>query len=578
MSRAVLLVALLACRSASSPRPRLPLVTTAERTHWLRTGHYDEAVGLCRDFARAYDGVTCDELGRTSEDRPIVAVRVERRPDAPYIYIQAGIHAGEIEGKDAGFWFLRDFLDGKVPGRDALDVVFIPVMNPDGHERFTPNNRPNQRGPAEMGWRTNAARLNLNRDYVKADAPETQAVLRVIAAYDPVLLIDLHTTDGAKFEHDISINAAPVAPRSDHLEQVAHALSDSVVRRLSELGHLPVDFYPSFIKDSDPLSGFARGEAPPRFSQCYAAARNRLGVLVETHSWRTYKERAQSTYHALQAMFEEAVRSHAAWRQAFEAARAGDDALRGGELPRVFEPGKGSHAFSFRGYAFDKRALEISGGEWIVYDEKTPQIWNVQIFDELVPKTTVKVPAAGYIVDGGFAPAVAAVLDRHHIAHHPIPGEPRVTVEVFRATKVTYQPPFEGHTRVAIEGAWKTETRTLDRGAIFVPLRPGPVRLIVDMLDPALPDSLAQWGEFNTVFERKEYMEGYVAEEVAREMIAKDPQLKAELDAAIVADPELAKNPDKRLEMFYRRHPSWDERLNLLPVYRTDRDFTSKLP
>jgi hypothetical protein len=202
----------------------------------------------------------------------------------------------------------------------------------------------------------------------------------------------------------------------------------------------------------------------------------------------------------------------------------------------------------------------------------------VQIFDELVPKITVKVPAAGYIVDGGFAPAVAAVLDRHHIVHHPIPGEPRVTVEVFRATKVTYQPPFEGRTRVAIEGAWTTETRTLDRGAMFVPIRPAPVRLVVDLLDPALPDSLAQWGEFNTVFERKEYMEGYVAEEVAREMIAKDPRLKAELDAAIAADPELAKNPDKRLEMFYRRHPSWDERLNLLPVYRTDRDFTPKLP
>jgi hypothetical protein len=554
------------------------LVTTAEQSGYIKTGRYDEAVALCKDFARAYAHVTCDEIGRTVEDRPVVALRYAADSARPYIYIQAGIHAGEIEGKDAGFWFMRDFLDGKVPGRDVLNVVFVPVMNPDGHERFGPHNRPNQRGPAEMGWRTNAARLNLNRDYMKADAPETQAILGVIAKYDPALLIDLHTTDGAKFEHDISINAAPVAPRSDHLEQVARALSDSVVRRLAELGHLPVDFYPSFVKDSDPLSGFARGEAPPRFSQAYAAARNRLGVLVETHSWRTYKERAQSTYHALQAMFEEAVRSHAQWQKAFEATRAGDDALAGHELARVFDVGKGSHPFAFRGYAFDKHASEVSGGEWIVYDEKAPQVWNVQIFDELVPKTTVKVPAAGYIVDGGFAPAVAAVLDRHHIPHSPIPGEPRVTVEVFRATKVTYQPPFEGRTRVAIEGAWNTETRTLDRGAIFVPIRPAPVRLVVDLLDPALPDSLAQWGELSTVFERKEYMEGYVAEEVARDMIAKDPGLKAELDAAISADPELAKNPDKRLEMFYRRHPSWDERLNLLPVYRTDRDFTAKLP
>src|SRR5678816_1143012 len=110
------------------------------------------------------------------------------------MYIPAGIHAGEIEGKDAGFWFLRDLLDGKVaPGAlDAVDVVFIPVVNPDGHERFGPNNRPNQRGPAEMGFRTNDARLNINRDYVKAETPEMAALLR---AFSMVHLSLIHISE-----------------------------------------------------------------------------------------------------------------------------------------------------------------------------------------------------------------------------------------------------------------------------------------------------------------------------------------------------------------------------------------------
>ena len=100
--------------------------------------------------------------------------KLARKPRLPVIYIQAGIHAGEIEGKDAGFWFLRDLLDGKVaPGAlEVVDVVFVPVVNPDGHERFGRWNRPNQRGPEEMGWRTTSQNLNLNRDYSKADAPE----------------------------------------------------------------------------------------------------------------------------------------------------------------------------------------------------------------------------------------------------------------------------------------------------------------------------------------------------------------------------------------------------------------------
>src|SRR5262245_61310013 len=167
---AFVFVGLAAC-AAQGPRP--VLVTTAETTKYAQTGRYDEALRLCRDFARSYESVRCEQLGRTGEGRPIVAIHVSRvsrvspvspvSPGAgrPTIYIQAGIHAGEIEGKDAGFWFLRDLLDGKVAAGalDAVDAMFVPVVNPDGHERFGPNNRPNQRGPAEMGFRTNDARL-----------------------------------------------------------------------------------------------------------------------------------------------------------------------------------------------------------------------------------------------------------------------------------------------------------------------------------------------------------------------------------------------------------------------------------
>jgi hypothetical protein len=569
MRHALGLGLLAACASTA---PRVALVTTAERTSYERTGRYDEAVELCHGFARAYDGVHCDELGRTVEHRPLVALRIERRPQLPVIYIQAGIHAGEIEGKDAGFALLRDLLDGKLaPGAlDAVAVVFVPVLNPDGHERFGPNHRINQRGPAEMGFRTTAARLNLNRDYVKADAPELAAILGVIRERDPVLLVDLHTTDGAKFEHDISVIASPFAPRADGLEEAAHALSDVLIRRLTELGHLPVPFYPSFIKDDDPSSGFEAGEAPPRFSQYYMAARGRLGVLVETHSWRTYRERATSTYHTLQALFEDAARNARSWRSLADQASRADSALGGSQLTLIWKNGPGKHEIEFRGYAYERKPSELSGGTWITYDEKTPQIWRVPLYDQLVPAVEVRVPRGGFVVDGGFAPLVARLLDLHGISYSAIRGEPRLALEAFRATKVTHQPTFEGRTRVALAGAWTPETRTLERGAIFIPIAQPLARLVLHLLEPAAPDSLAQWGHFNAVFERKEYMEAYVAEEAARAMLARDPTLRTAFDAALAADPELAKSPARRLEWFHRRHPSWDERVDLLPVYRTD--------
>jgi hypothetical protein len=434
-----------------------------------------------------------------------------------------------------------------------------------------PNHRPNQRGPEEMGFRTNGARLNLNRDYVKADAPETQAVLGVIAKYDPVLLVDLHTTDGAKFEHDIAVVMAPAGPRTDGLDEVAEALEATLIKRLTALGHLPLDFYPSFVDEADPTSGFTRGEAPPRFSHFYMAARSRLGVLVETHSWRTYKERAQSTYHALQAIFEEATRSAPVWTSITRAADTADAGLAGTKVDMMWTTGTKHSDIAFRGYAYEKRTSDLTGGPWLVYDETKPQIWNVPLFDQVTPAISIDAPRGGYVVDGGFARMVAAVLDRHGIKYVSLPADAKLSVETYRATSTKFQPPYEGRTRVTLTGAWAAETRTVDHGAIFVSLRQPHARLILHLFEPSLPDSLVQWGMFNAAFERKEYIEPYVLETAARELLAKDPTLRAAYDAFLASDPKLT--TEDKLDWFYRRHPAWDDRYNLLPVFRTAVDL-----
>jgi hypothetical protein len=569
------LVVAVACHP--SPRPKLPLVTLGETSQYVKTGRYAEAVQLCKDFARAYAEVRCTEIGRTLEDRPIVALHVSRGSGRPTIYFQGGIHSGEIDGKDAGFWFVRDLLDGKVaPGAlAAVDLVFVPVINPDGHERFSPNNRPNQRGPVETGFRTNGARLNINRDFVKADTHEMHAILGVVRRYDPIVFVDLHATDGAKFEHDIAVLVAPLAQRADQLDETAHALSDQLQARLTALGHLPLPFYPSFEVDDDPKSGFSAGEAPLRFSQAYVAARSRIGILVETHSWRTYRERVGSTYHLLQALFERATSDAATWAKVARDADASDLALGGSELPLVYENGKHVTQLAFRGYAYEIKRSELTGGKWISYDETKPQIWNIPLKDEVIPKVSTRVPNAGYVIDGSFAARLAPVLDLHGIRHVPVTGQPRVEVEVFRASKVTFQPPFESRTRVALEGAWARETRTLDRGAIYVPLDQPLVRVIVHLMDPAGLDSFAQWGFVTAAFERKEYIEAYVLEEQARQMLDRDAALRAQFDAAI-KDPDVANNPERIREWLYRRHPAWDDRYNLLPIYRTDKPVTGR--
>jgi hypothetical protein len=569
-----LIAASVACRTPRGPIPVLE--TTADRSDFIRTGRYAEAVHLCEDYARYHDGVACDVIGRTPQDRSIVALRIGK-PDRPTLLIQAGIHAGEIEGKDAGFWFVRDLLAGKVaPGAlDALHIVFVPVLNPDGHERFGPNHRPNQRGPEQMGFRANAVNLNLNRDYLKLDTPELRALVGVIRTYDPVLLVDLHTTDGAKFEHDIAVMVAPSTPRDDGLDRVAASLSKQVSERLAAQGHLPLEFYPAFRAEGDPASGFETGDPPPRFSHAYAAARGRLGVLVETHSWRTYKERATSTYRTLVAVTERAVADAARWRAAADAADANAAKLGGTQVTLLYRTDEQHREIEFHGFAYARVPSEISGATWTRYDETKPQIWKVPLHDHHVPALEVTAPKGGYIIDGGFARTVGDVLSAHGIRTVSVTAGNDVAVEVFRATAVTFDPPSEGRTRAHLTGAWRPETRAPSSGALFVPIAQPNARLVLHLLEPTAPDSLAQWGFFNAVFEAKEYLEPYLAEEFARELLAKDPALAKAWQDALAADPALANSPERRLDWFYRRHPAWDDRRDLLPVYRTDVDLAA---
>ncbi|MBN8482123.1 MAG: M14 family metallopeptidase, partial [Xanthomonadales bacterium] len=303
------------------------LSTTAEQSGFVRTGRYDEVEHLCAEFPKAYpQAVRCIEFGRTPEGRPMLAlvaahddaftpqVARDRRRAVPLV--QGGIHAGEIDGKDAGFLVLRELLDGKVAtgALDRLTLVFVPVFNVDGHERFGAWNRPNQRGPEQMGWRTTAQNLNLNRDYVKAEAPEMQAMLGLIDAWDPIVYTDLHVTDGAQFEHDVSITIEPLYSGDAALRKAGLVLQRAILDKLEAQGSLPLPFYPSFVVYDDPASGFADGVPPPRFSNGYMPLRNRFGVLVETHSWKDYPTRVRITRNTLVALLELTAANGSRWR------------------------------------------------------------------------------------------------------------------------------------------------------------------------------------------------------------------------------------------------------------------------
>ncbi len=575
-----------------------PLTTHAERSRFEETGPYAETLALCAAFAERHpDTVRCFDFGTTPEGRPMAAMAVSRSGvlnarDArergiPVVLVQGGIHAGEIDGKDAGFLALREALDGRGASAalESLVWLFVPVFNVDGHERFGAWNRPNQRGPKEMGWRTTARNHNLNRDYAKADAPEMRAMLALVEEWDPIAYVDLHATNGARFEHDISIQVEPVHAGDEALRAVGTALRDAVIADLAAQGSLPLPFYPSFQDYQDPASGFEDGVSPPRFSTGYFLLRNRLAMLVETHSWKPYPVRVRITRNTIVSVLQQVARHGREWMAVARAADERAAALAGAPVPLSYRASGESRVIEFRGYAYERSLSEISGAMMTRYDETTPAVWKVPLRDRIVPDLVVNAPAAGYIVPAAWADAVEPALAVHGIGFRRLgcrdrggagqcglaPPQAR-EVQVFRATAATpAAQSMEGRQRLAVEGQWRPESLPVRDGALFVPIAQPRARLVMALLEPQAPDSLLAWGWFNNHFERKEYMEAYVAEAVAREMLAADPQLRAGFEQRLRDNPAFAADPAARLGFFHRRHGSWDAQYNLYPILRTDR-------
>jgi Zinc carboxypeptidase len=568
------------------------LLTTAEKTGFERTGRHDEAVALCAAYQKAFPRrARCFTFGETPEGRPMVALAASadgvldpaaaRARKRPVVLFHGAIHAGELDGKDAGFIALRPLLRAKDGGPLArVTAVFVPVFNVDGHERFGPMQRPNQRGPIEGGWRTTAQNLNLNRDYVKADAPETRAMLKLLGEWDPVVYADLHVTDGAQFEHDLSIMVEPHLGFDPGLRPVGEALTAALVERLGAMGHLPLDFYPSFVDERDPTTGFEREVAPPRFSQSYWASRNRLGVLYEAHSWRPYAHRVKTCADFLAVLLDLAAGNGHAWREAEERADREGAALAGKEVALAYVKGDRLTRLAFRGYAYSRPISAITGTPSPRYDESRPQVLEVPLVEDPKPSVVATLPAGGWIVPPAYAARLSDRLRLHGLLFERIATtRARVEVQTYRADTVEFgDVPTDGRQRLTVKGAWRPELREVRAGSLWVPAAQARALLAAHLLEPEGPDSFLSWGEFNAHFVRTEWIEPYVLENYARGLLDHDPAVKAEFEAAFPPgsatpagaparlEPSAAKDP--RLEWFARRHPSWDGAYRLYPVLR----------
>jgi hypothetical protein len=517
--------------TAQSPWPQ----TVAERSNYAATSTVAEVRAfmdaLAAKDARLVRYQPADAPLATEAGKPLLAWRLPAsKPGALRVYINANIHGGEVEGKEAMQELFRELLQGRHPElRANLDLVVCPAYNADGTDALDPSIRRHQPNPAGgVGRREDARGLDLNRDLMKAQAANTRWFLAMMDQFDPAAVLDLHTTDGST--HGFRLTYAPslVVGGDAGVGAMNRNLLSDVRGTLLKQG-LPTYDYGNFgPKEHDPdPTEWTTFEAFPRYLSNYPGLRNRLAILSEAYVYETYPQRIKDTKafviacldwlaaHKDQVKAAEA-KADAAWMASFRKARP--------ELPLKAEMVK-----------TEERSFTVVDPIWDadrkLVGEKGHREVTLPSFVTFEGREFVKAPQ-GYLVDPAYAFKVRPVLEAHGIKVLPGSARPKAPLGYFTETGRTLaKGAFQGVFALDLQGGWSLQAPSkpmlqkwtesdLDH-ALWIPLDQRNGRVAFYLLDPRSPDGLVHWGFFHESLVRGDLAWG---EPLRFPILAVDPQ------------------------------------------------------
>ncbi len=511
--RHVLAFALAALSATSASGQGVPpaLLTRAERTEFRETSSYAEVMALAQLLAAARaDDVHLTTMGVTNEGRelpllvvgaPDFTIQAVMGTGKTRIYLQANIHAGEVEGKEVLLMLVRDYLAGlNRRWTDDLVLLVQPTYNADGNERIALDNRPLQHGPiGGMGQRPNAQGLDLNRDHMKLDSPEARAFAAMMSAYDPHVVVDLHTTNGTDHAYHLTY-ATPLHPNTPPAIDafLRERWIPEVTRRIEARNGWKFYYYGNLSGDPP---GWYTFDHRPRFNNNYVGLRNRFAILSEAYAYLTFEERVRVTRQFVEEVLDFAAANATEIREVVAAADA--ESVPGRELAVRAGFRRSAEPVAILLGAVEEEPHPVTGlpmHRRLEVETPTP-MYEFGAFDAT---ETAVAPSAYYLPEMSFE--VLERLVQHGVRLERTGDARQMALERFRidSTSVS-QRPFQGRTERTVWGAWVVATETLPAGTTVVPLNQPLARLAFTLLEPRSDDGLADWGFFDAEVESGEY-------------------------------------------------------------------------
>jgi|WetSurSiteA1Bulk_404760.scaffolds.fasta_scaffold04216_3 hypothetical protein len=559
--------------------------TIFEKSGFVSTADYDQTMRYFQSLANNSDYAEFLTFGLSPQGRELKYLLVTKESKItvppgkelfkPNILIINGIHSGEIEGKDASMLLMKEILITKEKEYllDSINIIVVPIFNVDGHERKSKYNRVNQNGPEEMGWRPTAQNLNLNRDWMKADTPEMQAMLKLVNRYNPDFAVDTHTTDGADYQYTVTYSVEwsknIYKPMGDWL---GNEFAPYLEKEVDEKGFLiyPYVYLKNWDKGLD--EGLIYWPSSPRFSSGYFATRKRPMLLVETHMMKPYKDRVFSTKAVLEItmhfIFDNSTKLRELNNEADEqTSKLYED---GKYLPVTFSNSEKFELMNFKGIEYYWDSSEVSGTQKLVYTN-IKKDFEVKYYNDVIITDSIKM-AKGYYIP----PEYSFLVDKLKLQGiYPDlllseSKEELVTRYKFKDVKFSATS-YESRQTVTFNCIPYKDEVTIPKGSYYYSTDQPTSKILTHLLEPKSQDSFVQWGFMNQIFEQKEYYEDYVMEKLAEEMLKNNLELKKEFEEKLKNDEAFRNNPRARLDFFYERSPYPDKQLNVYPILRIEK-------
>jgi len=552
--------------------------TVFEKSLGKETATYHQTIDFYNRLAKQYPEITLIEKGITDSGFPLHLVIYNSTGNTNLshlknikknkILINNGIHPGEPDGIDASMAFIRDIVQSKDLKKKFENIVIciIPIYNVGGSLNRNSTSRVNQNGPKSYGFRGNARNFDLNRDFIKNDTKNAQSFAEIFHYINPDIFIDNHVSNGADYQYSLT-----------HLFTQHNKLG-------GELGDfLNNKMIPDFVKSLEnknliitpyvnvfnqvPDLGFSQFLDSPRYSTGYTTLFNSLGFMVETHMLKPYDQRVKGTYEILFSTLE--FLNHNG--QEISKLRKKASSVIYNKKTYPIQWGIDSSkttTLNFKGFEGNFITSEVTGLKRLKYDRSKPFIKPVTYYNYFKPKKEIYVPEAYIISKGNWK--IINQLELNNIEFQEIKTDTIITVEAYQIEDYqTVKKPFEGHYLHYNTNVSKSFKKvTFFKGDLIVHTQQSGIRYLMETLEPEASDSFFNWNFFDTILRKKEGFSPYVFEDLAIEILNKNPKLKSDFEQLKKQDQKFANNWYAQLDYIYKHSKYADKAFMQYPIYR----------